>query len=136
MTSMETIILLDTLLPGGDGFPSASEAGLMVAMDQNTAFADAVVLVLSLVSEEFAAMEEGDRVLTLQRVEADNGVAFRDLTTLAYTAYYTAPKVLAVISAKTSYRHPPQPGGYILPEFDKSVLATARNNPVSWRSTT
>ncbi|MFB2552329.1 hypothetical protein [Ensifer soli] len=136
MTPTEAMIVLDTLLPGGDGFPCASEAGLAAALDTNSELAEALSPLLALAGDAFAGMDEGERIACLERIEAADPDRFRATTTLAYAAYYTSPAVLAVISAMSGYRHPPQPGGYVLPDFDEAVMATVRNNPVSWRPTT
>ena len=131
----DVMAVLDTILPGGEGFPSASEADLGRSLGEFPDLARVVDDALALSGGGFADRSQEERTAVLARIEAEYAAAFRALTTEAYAAYYTAPAVLAVISATTSYRHPPQPGGYVMPDFDESVLATVRNNPVSWRPT-
>jgi hypothetical protein len=96
--------LLDVLLPGTDGFPSGSAAGVGPRLSSS-----------------------GIDVALIRQMLDELTAAF------VYRAYYTAPAVLAVISAATGYRHPPQPAGYALPAFDETILEKVKRDPPSWR---
>ena len=98
--------VLDALLPGGEGFPAASAMGLAERIEANPRLSLAWEAVLPHL--EGRADDDG-----LRAVEAAHPGLFGAAVVAAYSAYYTAPEVLAVIEAKTGYSaSPPQPEGY------------------------
>lgn len=124
--------LLDTLLPGGAGFPSASAAGIASAMtseEERRLLASARFALPS----DFLDRGEGGRIMAVEALETRLGKDFDALVVAAYSRYYTSASVLEVITSTTGYRHPPQPFGYDLAVFDDAVVSKARTNPPSWR---
>lgn len=128
--------LVDTLIPGSEDFPRASE----VACPQRLAFrpdwTTALEAVMSLLPDGFETRDAADRRLILEGLEQTAAPSFQTLIEALYSVYYTDPVVLAAVSARTGYRNPPQPAGYVLAPFDETVLTTVRNHPQSWRPTT
>ena len=127
--------IMDTLLPGGDGFPSASEAG---AADW-VLTEERLVLPLRALADrvpcDFEAMTPSARAEILTAMEAEFPAAFSDAVVAAYSAYYTRPAVLAVIEAACGYKaRAPQPDGYALSPFDPELLVVPRARAASWRN--
>ena len=59
---------------------------------------------------------------------------FTSVINMAYTAYYTDPRVLHALQSRTGYQAtPPQPAGYQLAEFDTALLERVRARPPLWR---
>lgn len=121
--------VLDLMLPGGDGFPAASDIGLADWLAGRPEFAGAVQDVLALCPDV-------PNETALAAAERTAPTEFGRLQVGAYSGYYTHPKVLAVIERETGYSaRPPQPDGYILPPFDMALLARVAANPPSYRET-
>lgn len=123
---LDLIRLLDVLIPAFDGLPGAGGLGLApsVASDAaaNPRFADALALVLDALAG--SPFRESD----VRSVAERKPEAFADVVNLAYTNYYTEPRVLAVVERNTGYRaEPPQPNGYDLAPFDPSLLDNVRH---------
>ena len=126
--------LLDALLPGGEGFPSASAIGLAVWIDGHERFAPVVQDLLDRLPDGFATMSGDKRMRTIETVESEHSSLFGSALVAAYSGYYTHPDVLAVIEARCGYKaQPPQPGGYQLPAFDEAILALPRTRAPLWR---
>lgn len=129
--------VLGGLLPGNDVWPSAAELGLekrisdLAALDPDhpvvlARFLDAL--------EGVEAMSDADRHTALQSMQDAAPEDFGVALVLAYNAYYTDPRVLAVVSARTGYAaRAPQPEGYELDPFDESILETVRQRQPLWR---
>jgi hypothetical protein len=130
----KTSALLDTLLPGGEGFPAARETGIDHVMMRQHADADWMRLLLSDLDDGFSDRSSPNRIEIVAALESSRPVQFQQFLAAAYGAYYTTPAVLAAISAKTGYRHPPQPAGYAMPAFDERILEKVRRDPPSWRN--
>ncbi len=125
--------LLDTMLPGGDGFPSASAAGVREWLLGESRFAHALAEVLELLPERFEDQEFDVRAELLAKIEKTAPGRFNDAVLAAYSGYYTRPSVLAVIETACGYKAgPPQPGGYELPPFDESILNVPGSREPSW----
>ena len=119
--------VLDQLLPGGEGFPAASAIGLSDRIRANPRLSAAWDAVLPHLDGR--ADDDG-----LREVEAAHPGLFGAAVVAAYSAYYTAPEVLAVIEAKTGYTaSPPQPEGYRLAAFDPAMLAEPSSRAALWR---
>lgn len=119
--------LLDLLLPGGDGFPAASEIGLAARIANEARLASSVASLLEVLPREIGQSE-------LEAAEATAPTVFGTALVAAYSAYYTHPAVLAVVEAATGYRaEPPQPAGYALPPFDPAMLAVPSARGPQWR---
>lgn len=129
-------LILDGLLPGDDDWPSAGSLGLESRV---RAMADMVPGRADLLAELLAAaanlpqpphLEEA-----LHRLEQDHPEAFSTAVVLAYNAYYTDPRLLQVLEARTGYEaRPPQPLGYELEPFDESMLAKVRQREPFYRT--
>lgn len=122
--------VLDVLLPGGEGFPPASDVGLADWIMEQPRFAGAVDWLLAALPDDDSA----DLTAALRALEDSQPEPFGALIVAAYSGYYTHRDVLAVIEAKAGYKaRPPQPGGYALEAFDPEMLAVPRSRPPSYR---
>jgi hypothetical protein len=131
---MSATALLDTLLPGGEGFPPASGVGLDGWIAGRPRFAPALAELVAALPEDFATRAPAARTATLTALEADRPELFGAVVVAAYSGYYTNPEVLAVVEARCGYKaRPPQPGGYALPAFDPAILAVPRARAPLWR---
>ncbi|WP_377296950.1 hypothetical protein [Rhizobium sp. SGZ-381] len=128
--------LLDTLIPGGKGFPPASGVARLERLAFRPNWTTALQAVMSALPEGFETLDTAGRRAVLEGLEQTMAPAFQTLIEALYSVYYTDPRVLAAVSEQTGYRNPPQPAGYVMAPFDDSVLATVRNHPQSWRPTT
>ena len=127
------VAMLDTLLPGGDGFPSASAAGVPEWLSGETRFAPVLDEMLELLPEGFEEKGPGARAELLAQVETAAPGRFNDAVVAAYSAYYTRPAVLDAVEAACGYRAgPPQPGGHHLPPFDDSILKVPKSRRQIW----
>jgi hypothetical protein len=127
-------LMLDALLPGGEGFPPASAIGLADWLDGHPDWAEAAQAVLAALPEGFAQGEPAARAGMLRDVETVDSALFGRMLTGVYSGYYIHPAVRAVIAARTGYpARPPQPEGYALPAFDPALLETVRRGPRSYR---
>lgn len=127
------LALLDTLVPGTHGFPSASGTGVPARLRQGICEAELSRCALAALDADFCDADAAGRVATVTALERKLGPAFQALLAAVYGAYYTDPAVLADIARRTGYQHPPQPTGYALPAFDATVLDTVRQAAPSWR---
>lgn len=128
--------VLDTLLPGEGPWPSAASIDLAAAIRADHAGDPEACIaeVLAALPPGFAAADAEARETMLRAVEATHSAAFERLVTLAYTAYYVAPAVRAVIERETGYENrPPQPLGYDLEPFDERLLETQKKRAPFWR---
>jgi hypothetical protein len=116
----------DGLLPGGEGFPSASAAGAPAYMAAELG-SEGVDLWLrpgvagldTLAGGDFLALDREGRTQALQRCQDEDGAFFDRLLNLAYYSYYAQPAVIDVIRAMGFvYNDAPQPQGYTMEPFD------------------
>ncbi len=127
------IAMLDTLLPGGYGFPSASAAGVPEWLLGESRFAHVLTEMLELLPEGFEDQVPVIRAELLARVETAAPGRFNEAVVATYSGYYTRPAVLAVIETACGYKAgPPQPGGYELPPFDDSILEVPGSRQPNW----
>jgi hypothetical protein len=127
--------LLDTLVPGGAGYPPASRAGVEAWLAARAErFGEVLARIEATLPTGFAALDIEEREALLHAAEAAMPAAFATLVTGVYSAYYTAPAVLAVIEAQTGYAaRPPQPEGHDLAPFDPASVQVPASRPPSWR---
>ncbi|HEY8283604.1 MAG TPA: gluconate 2-dehydrogenase subunit 3 family protein [Chloroflexota bacterium] len=129
LTSGEANLLtavLDTLLPGGEGFPSASGAGTGVFLLDQIGPGARQEWLLPLLTGlddaaggDFTVRTAEQRTTLLQQCEAVQPLPFARLLALAYYSYYAQPAVIAVIQALGhDYNQTPQPLGYAMAPFD------------------
>ena len=125
--------LVDTMLPGGEGFPSASAANVPEWLPGHSRFGPVVAGFLDALPGEFEHMSSSERTDVLSALEADDPQRFNEVVIAVYSAYYNRPGVLRAIESACGYKAvPPQPGGYELPPFDESILAVPKSRPPSW----
>ncbi|MBM3503180.1 MAG: hypothetical protein FJX65_04835 [Alphaproteobacteria bacterium] len=120
-------IALATLLPGDDGWPSASVLNLTsdvtAFLERDAAQLTAVAKILTALPGEFDTAQGPQRDAMLAACERENTAAFQALVTAAYAAYYTHATVLAAIERFTGLSvHPPQPDGYTFSPFPTDRL--------------
>jgi hypothetical protein len=117
---------LDTLLPGGEGYPPASATGIAEFLVQS-AGAETVDAALrlgladldTLAGGDFLALDAAGRTAVLQLAEAEKTTFFTWLLRLAYLSYYAQPEVIAAIQADGyDYHQTPLPEGYRMDPFD------------------
>lgn len=116
---------LDILLPGGDGWPSASAVGVQHAILMRMAVKrdDNLLMLLADTLARHHAPYEGfsheqkiEAVLAMEVAEPD---LFNWLRSAANYAYYEAPAVIEAINAHGILLHlDPHQKGYDLPPFD------------------
>ena len=134
MTETTLALMLDELLPGGEGFPKASAIDLAKHIRQRAEWAEATDTVLAALPQAFPDVPAAERQNMLRRVETDQPHAFNLMLVGAYAGYYIHPAVREVIAQRTGYpARPVQPAGYSLPPFDPAVLDKVRQRPTSYR---
>lgn len=128
--------LLDTLLPGSESWPGASELGLAGAVVERLGMADghaeAVERLLEALPDEFvgASVDRREELLRSHETSADFGAVLL----VAYDAYYVDERVVALLEERCGYvTRPPQPEGFQLAPFDESRLERARQREPFWR---
>lgn len=128
--------LLETLLPGDDVWPGASELDLATVVVDRVGMAEghaeAIGRLLALLPDSFgaASIDERERALRAHESTADFGAALL----VAYDAYYIHERVLGLLETRCGYvTHPPQPTGFELEPFDESRLARVREREPFWR---
>lgn len=129
--------VLDTLLPGGEGFPNASATATPAfLLDQVGAIAlhQWLLPLLAGLDEaaggSFAARTPEHRTTLLQQLEATQPLLFARLLALAYYSYYAQPAVIAAIqSLGYDYHQTPQPLGYTMDPFDPATPTHLPSTP-------
>jgi hypothetical protein len=134
----------DQLIPGGDGFPAPSEAGVVAFMARYIApagqdakwypFLDEADVKdrLDALGVAFLGAAEGQKVETLRGIERDEAEFFSRLRDLVYHAYYSRPLVVRAINdnleAGRDYRVTAQPYGYsdTMLDWDDDLLDRVR----------
>lgn len=118
--------VVDTLLPGGEGFPPASEVGTAGYMMSQLRSGEldgwlrpGLRTIDDLAGGDFLACDAAGRTDALRRTEAEHRDMFERLLALAYYSYYAQPAVVAVVrSMGFEYNDAPQPLGYVMEPFD------------------
>lgn len=118
---------VDTLLPGDDVFPPASETGAQALLADRLRARHGASAVFDLVSDldrlaasgSFGAATIEQREEAVRRLESEAPDRFAFLYAATCYAYYASPFVTAAIrSLGHAYNEAPQPDGYDLPKFD------------------
>ena len=119
-TNEEAAVLgvMDALLPGGCGFPKASETGMGAALLERLRTADAslparLAEAVRATDEAFDPCDEACRHAVAVRIETAEPKLFCEVRKLAYLTYYEQPAVTAAIRALGfRYNDTPLPDGY------------------------
>lgn len=119
-------LLVDVLIPGGDGWPAASAVGVQHAMLMRLldTRGDLALASLSDLLEKYGF--NGPRgseaqIESASRMEANDPEAFLWIRSSANYAYYESPVVVSLIDSKgTPYRLMPHLEGYDLAPFDEA----------------
>jgi hypothetical protein len=131
-------LVLDTLLPANDEIPPAGQMGLAGIIVLDAQWAPELGEALRWLSGElpgsFASASAEERIAVLTELEAAQPRLFGGVVNLAYNAYYTDARVLALIERKSGFTAtPPQPLGYEIEPFDPAVLTTIKQRQPFWR---
>lgn len=117
--------VVETLLPGGDGFPPASSTstpGLMVHVlgmhAVETWLRPGLASIEILGGGDFLMIDGPARTEALRRAQEEDGPFFDRLLDLAYYSYYAQPAVIEAVRALgIEYNDTPQPRGYEMDPF-------------------
>jgi len=119
--------LIDTLLPGGHGFPAAGVTGMAGLLAARLHAADPALLGrLHAGLRVQDALPDGaeDWHDAVARLEADEPKLFDEVRKYAYLTYYEQPGVIAAIRALgLRYNDAPLPEGYPAEPFDAGTDA-------------
>ena len=113
--------LIDTLLPGGHGFPAASATGMAGQLAARLDAADAALLGRLHAGLRTQGAPDGAEAWhdAVTRLEAGEPKLFDELRKYAYLTYYEQPGVIAAIRALGfRYNDAPLPEGYPAEPFD------------------
>ena len=130
--------LIDTLLPGGYGFPAASATGMAGLLAARLHAADPNLLGClgaSLCGQGALPNGPGGWRDATAQVEASEPKLFDELRKYAYLTYYEQPDVIAAIRALGfRYNDAPLPEGYPTEPFD-AALDAPRHTRGRWIAT-
>jgi hypothetical protein len=136
------LLVMDALIPAGDGMPSASEAGGLAYLEQlashepqmakelSHSLSTLEALSMRRFERGFSELTEPDRISALQEMERDAPPQFTLLRDTVYESYYTQPAIWKLIGY-TPY--PTDHRGPHLKPFDEALLAEVRNRPKLYR---
>ena len=114
--------LMDTLLPGGEGFPAASETGMRATFLARLRQEDAAVptrFVAAIAAQGNVPDSPEAWREALARLESLEPKLFDTLRRIAYLTYYEQPKTIAAIRALGfNYNVAPLPEGYPTEPFE------------------
>jgi hypothetical protein len=131
-------LVLDTIVPASDGFPSARDAALDHVLDAASASSDverAIVASLDAVaaaSPAFASLDAAGREASLQRVEAAHPDAFGEVVRQAYFGYYGHADVVTRLGLEPG---PVHPRGHRLEDGDVPDLSRVTSRGPVYRPT-
>lgn len=125
-TAAELLVeFLDILLPGGDGWPSASTVGVQHAILMRLADKHDETLLATLADNlarhgaPYHGLSPEQKIDAVRAMEAAEPDLFNWLRSAANYAYYEAPAVIEAINAHGVLLHlDPHNEGYDLPPFD------------------
>lgn len=135
-TTLTTV--MDLMIPGSDGMPSASEAGglryLQNVMQRNKDAAADITKGLDVAEafsdrsfkRPFSQLEKNDQIAVLREMEATALDVFDALRAYVYECYYTRPAIWKLIGYKL---YPTDRMGPHLKPFDDSLLTNVRKMP-------
>ena len=123
MTEDDAILqLAATLLPGGVGFPAATDTGMAAPLLQRLRQADPTAparLLAALSGHGGPPADTAAWTSAASRLEAMEPVMFTELRRQAYLAYYEEPAVIqAIRNLGHPYNDAPLPDGYPVAAFD------------------
>jgi Gluconate 2-dehydrogenase subunit 3 len=135
-------IVMDEIIPAGDGMPAASEVGsadyLARLMGGNSQIAERIrgsVAVLEGLSRDhfqssFGLLQHDDRLTLLTMFERQDAASFSSLRDFVYEAYYLQPRVWELLGYQcfTTNRVGPQ-----MNAFDEKVLGKVQKMPRNYR---
>jgi hypothetical protein len=105
----------DAMIPGGDGYPSASEAEVGRFVSDHVAPGE-----LEFLERLLGEVEPGAAHAWLRRLEQERAEDFAALRGWVYKAYYCAPATLQALRRRGSdYHGAPQPWGYELAAYEQ-----------------
>ena len=117
--------LVDVLIPGSEGWPSASLAGthgLLGFRLQEVRGEDAVrdlASTIDVCGGPLDPLDEAGRIAVVERLERERPDLFKLLRTATYLSYYESPAVIPAVQALGQpYRAMPGRDGYPQPPFD------------------
>ena len=134
--------ILDAILPGGNGFPSAGQLGVDRYLDRiagespeiKSLFSRGITSLTTLSIEKYGSgfCELGDAKKTslLTELENNDTAFFRNLVLHTYNGYYTDPNVLKILDLGV---RAPQPQGYKLESGDISALKEVQSRGQIYR---
>jgi hypothetical protein len=130
----------DQIVPGGDGFPTPSEIGIVAfiakyvtpvgepAVHYPCAAEAEFKAALGGLGAAFVSSDGAAQVARLEQVERDEPAFFAQLKELVYYGYYASHEVTSAINrtleAGRDYRSPAQPYGYadVIEEWPQELL--------------
>jgi hypothetical protein len=120
--------VVDTLLPGGEGFPPASSIGTAEYMmsqlrpgELDGWLRPMLDTISTLAGGDFLDCDGTGRAQALRRMESEHRPVFERLLALTYYCYYAQPAVVDVVRGMGfQYNNAPQPLGYRMEPFDPS----------------
>jgi hypothetical protein len=136
------LLVMDAIIPAGDGMPSASEAGGLAYLEQLARNEPEIgkqlgqsLRTLEALSERrfelgFTELGEKDRSLVLEELERDAPPQFNLLRDTVYESYYTQAAIWKLIGYVP---YPTDHQGPHLKAFDETLLADVRNRPKLYR---
>lgn len=117
--------LVDELIPGGDGWPSASEAGvhgilaLRLFAEQDGSESALLARLLGWENGGLSSDDAETRIAAIKAFERTDPDLFDRIYTAAVLAYYETPFVIETIrNAGRPYSHRPHVTGYAMAPFD------------------
>ena len=124
--------VLDTLIPSGNGLPSATDVAFDFILSEAQTSLDVAAHVEAVLSRltDSTSLDATRREAALEQAQQHEPKALADLLRLTYAAYYTDPRVLDILGWD---RRPPQPLGHTLAPFDPSMLEGPRRRGKVWR---
>jgi Gluconate 2-dehydrogenase subunit 3 len=135
-------VVIDLVIPAGDGMPSASEAGGLAYLERlmqrdkdaaaNITKGLAVLEAFSgrTFEKRFTQLSPQDQISVLKQMEDAALGAFDGLRAYVYESYYTQPQIWKLIGYEL---YPTDHAGPHLPSLDESLLADVRKMPKLYR---
>ena len=132
-------VVVDVLVPSGDGMPAASEIGAVNYIDAlsrelpaiksqvEVGLESIVEISKRLFDSDFLALSSGQRVAVLTEMESRAApTAFAALRGFVYEAYYTSPEVWKLIGYEF---YPTYDSGLHMAPLNEELLAPVRQRP-------
>ncbi|MCS7256819.1 MAG: hypothetical protein NZ562_09410 [Thermomicrobium sp.] len=123
----EVAALIDTLVPGDDLFPSASQAGAVGLVFDRLRTLEGEEFVEQVLQELWswsggrllATLDPTERAELVARLEREQPRWFEQVRFVTYLSYYQLPPVVRAVRALGfDYNEAPQPKGYQMDPFD------------------